>query len=605
MAKKFFPKALSVGLSLALCAGMVAPAFAASFTDLQNAIDGNDGGKLIEDTGRYGYAEKEDGTFGIEAWDANGTRNVTLNEDVDHEDGDADGGIVISGKGTNVTLNMNGNTIDLNPGSTLDIESETFKDEAGNEVVDANVGAVITVRGGAALTINGAGNDGEKGIITGGNHATPTLGAGGGIVVSTGTVNLSDVSVEGNKAVDGGGIYVSSASGKASVTTDGVSVSGNVATNIGGGIHVGTNNKGTVTLNDTEVTGNKASTGGGMGITKAVVSVDKDSVIANNISTVNGDDIATYQGTLTMPDAEKMTDENGNSIKLNEDDKPINGWYFDGGTATDSGWGGNGKYAYYKYENINGTYKGWAFLKAAHDQYFNVVYTDGVDGDVFDSQAYEVENKNPVPVFNGEIPERPGYTFAGWLVDGENFDPATGTVTGTLTLVAAWTQNPAVVDPETPDLPDDTGETELDDQAVPLAAGPVTRAEFIDYLWRHEGEPASDGVCTFTDVAEDHEYVLALAWAEQNGIAEAYLNAEGHEDGTFEPDELVSAGDVREFLGNFAQVFGTNAVAVDELTTLASDDGEAVLNCDEVLAQFFGEEYTSAKDQDDQLDPAA
>ena len=150
---------------------------------------------------------------------------------------------------------------------------------------------------------------------------------------------------------------------------------------------------------------------------------------------------------------------------------------------------------------------------------------------------------------------------------------------------------PMLVMPEPP-------EVEIDDPATPLASGPVTRAQFIDYLWRHEGEPASDGVCTFTDVAGDHEFILALAWAEQNGVAEAYLNAEGHVDGTFEPEELVTVAAVKEFLGNFADVFGTNAVAALDLTTLAVDDEEAVLNCDEVLAEFFGEEYTPAKDED-------
>ena len=35
---KLWKKALSVGLSLAMCASMVAPAFAASFADLTNAI---------------------------------------------------------------------------------------------------------------------------------------------------------------------------------------------------------------------------------------------------------------------------------------------------------------------------------------------------------------------------------------------------------------------------------------------------------------------------------------------------------------------------------------------------------------------------------------
>ena len=137
----------------------------------------------------------------------------------------------------------------------------------------------------------------------------------------------------------------------------------------------------------------------------------------------------------------------------------------------------------------------------------------------------------------------------------------------------------------------DTG-LELDDPAVPLASGPVTRAQFVDYLWRHEGEPASDGVCTFADVAEDHEFVLALAWAEQNGIIEA------NEDGAFQPDELVTVETVRAILGSFANVFGGNAVPASGLTTLTGEDGEAVLNCDQVLAEFFGEEYVLPEDFD-------
>ena len=128
-----------------------------------------------------------------------------------------------------------------------------------------------------------------------------------------------------------------------------------------------------------------------------------------------------------------------------------------------------------------------------------------------------------------------------------------------------------------------TPTTEIDDVEVPLAAGPVTRAEFIDYLWRYEGKPDNNRVCTFADVAADHEYVLALAWAEQNGIAVA------DEDGNFQPDELVTVAAVREFLGNFARVFGMN-VDVYALTTLVGEDDEAALNCDEALAEFFGEE---------------
>ena len=141
-------------------------------------------------------------------------------------------------------------------------------------------------------------------------------------------------------------------------------------------------------------------------------------------------------------------------------------------------------------------------------------------------------------------------------------------------------------------------EVEIDEPAVPLASGPITRAEFIDYLWRHEGEPASAGVCTFTDVEDTHQYFDALCWADENGVAEAYFNAPGHEDGTFEPDELVTVGAAREFLDNFANVFGTNAVDVADLTTLTGADDEAVLNCDQVLAEFFGEEYILPEELD-------
>ena len=132
---------------------------------------------------------------------------------------------------------------------------------------------------------------------------------------------------------------------------------------------------------------------------------------------------------------------------------------------------------------------------------------------------------------------------------------------------------------------DDTGDTgtTIDDTLIPLASGPVTRAQFVDYLWRHEGSPAAE-----SELFADHEYAPAIAWALSVEII--------GED--FQPDELVTVADVRAILGSFAQVFGTNAVAVAELTTLTGEDGEAVLNCDQVLAEFFGEEYVVPEDLD-------
>lgn len=40
---RIFKKVLAVGLSLAVCSSLVAPAFAASFSDLNSAIGGGDG----------------------------------------------------------------------------------------------------------------------------------------------------------------------------------------------------------------------------------------------------------------------------------------------------------------------------------------------------------------------------------------------------------------------------------------------------------------------------------------------------------------------------------------------------------------------------------
>ena len=132
---------------------------------------------------------------------------------------------------------------------------------------------------------------------------------------------------------------------------------------------------------------------------------------------------------------------------------------------------------------------------------------------------------------------------------------------------------------------DDTGDTgtTIDDTLIPLASGPVTRAQFVDYLWRHEGSPAAE-----SELFADHEYAPAIAWALSVEII--------GED--FQPDELVTVADVRTILGSFAQVFGTNAVDVADLTTLTGADDEAVLNCDQVLAEFFGEEYVVPEDLD-------
>ena len=66
---KFLKKTLSVGLSLALCASMVAPGFAASFSELQGVIDNQQSLYGENDTVRIDYTDG----------------NVTLHEDRSEE----------------------------------------------------------------------------------------------------------------------------------------------------------------------------------------------------------------------------------------------------------------------------------------------------------------------------------------------------------------------------------------------------------------------------------------------------------------------------------------------------------------------------------------
>ena len=170
-------------------------------------------------------------------------------------------------------------------------------------------------------------------------------------------------------------------------------------------------------------------------------------------------------------------------------------------------------------------------------------------------------------------------------------------------------ENPDVPDvPVTPDVPvapddgDDDDDTDaadtgatpeaadvtIEDEAVPLAAGPITRAQFVDYLWRHEGQPAPvEDKGLFPDVSEDHQYAPAIAWAKSIDIIEGFT------DGNFRPDDLVDVSAVRKILTRYAAYLGWETPA---LTTLTGDDGDPVFNCDEVLAEFFGEEVIPAGD---------
>ncbi len=499
MAKKFLPKALSVGLSLALCAGMVMPSFAATFTDLQNVIDNK------EYTGTEITREGD---------------TITLLGTVERKEGE--GSISISGTDANITLNLNGNTID-------------GKGEQGS---------VITVKDGASLTVNGADEDGKKGTITGGNASRD----GGGVDVSNGSLTVKDSVITGNSAGSGGGVSVVGGS----LTLENVDVSDNKTEiktenkngygNGGGGISA---MKSDVTLTNVTVTGNKADGiadeqyggfnggfGGGIEINQC------GSVKMDNVNVSGNSALATGAG-IDVNSAGKLTMNNV--------------------TVTDNhaGAGGGGMYIENSTVEMNNTA---IYGNDAYDFYGNKQDNDlALDG--WRNVTVESDPETSV-VGKGSL--------AGWTNcwPGENEDPELGNMLEVsdgdwLDLVSRWAIPNGDDNNNGGTIP---GGTVIDEPEVPLA-GLFTRADAIGYLWEQSGEPEWE-LSDFPDVPEDHEWAVAIGWAQDMGIALA------DKDGNFRPDDLVlrsvesldvsPEGELQEFLNRYAVYAGVE-LSADEL----------------------------------------
>lgn len=511
---KFFGKrGFATLTSLAHSASLIAPALAASFTDLNNAINDTN-------TERQFYGGVDGSVQGaIEAWTENGVRNVTLNGTVTNSGNESS---IQIGSGKNVNLDLNGYDINNNnQGSTT---------------------STIWVNGGT-LTLDDHSNDTDSSATVG----KVTGGTGSGIFVEGGMLIMNDGEISGNRSKSGshgGGVHVNNAG--SSFTMNGGAITGNTADGQGGGVFV---QNGTFTMSGGAITGNTAKWGGG-------------------VNTVGGT-VNMTSGTIGSNRAEK----DGSDVWVKNNGGKNASFTMSGSSAINGSAAADGQHTVAVEGNSTFTMNGNATVRSSDSAAADILAKAG------STVNYSRDDNGGLRVVTNTPDDG-----AGLLTD--------------VTVDEDTDLNIEYPEPGTPGGgAGGTGEVTIDEPAVPLASGPVTRAEFIDYLWRHENEPDSEGVCTFEDVEATHEYFDALCWADENGVAEAYFNVEGHEDGTFEPDELVTVGAVREFLDNFARVFGMD-VDVYALTTLTGDEDEAVLNCDEVLAEFFGEEYIPAMDED-------
>lgn len=643
-------KVLSVGLSLAMCAGMIVPAFAAVEYDIAlgdvNVAQNDDGQTISWSASHETYKDKAsaavDNEIVVKQSDAEtatqntinvmgaaeGTTVVLSGVNIDVSDTNK-AAMSISGEETDVTVELDGeNTLksglyraglELNEGASVTIQDD---DEDGGTLdaiggdLCAGIGASrntnfgdIVIEGGIINAFGGRNKYGSGAGIGGSER-----GRGNNIIINGGTVYANGgyrASGIGDGYAGGGTFFVD----KIEINGGNVTAIGN-ACSIGGGHygHVGSVNitGGTLTLFDYGIAGVQSDINigeasvlmmaGGFPNTKNAKLSDGQHFLKAQFNWRDFTDNTTTSFVLINPQGQvvrefdmSMNGTKYNSLAINLPDgedyyllqKGENGTFIQHRPGSTKYWTNQVAFTI-------GSDLAPQYLKPASAK-VNYIFVSGTEDTELPPEVTDLLKAGIETTFD-DVPDGDGkWTFKGWNIgipeikDGKLQD---------VDAVGTWVyaaNPPAPEPPRTPTGPngfdgyDFGGTTTIENEAVPLAAGPVTRAEFLDYLWRHEGQPANDGVCTFTDVEDDHEYILALAWAEQAGIAEAY------DDGTFLPDELVTVAAVREFLSNFAEVFGLE-VDVDTLATLTGEDDEAVLNCDEVIEEFFGEEISSEEE---------
>lgn len=581
---KMLKKTLAVVLSLVLCGSLVAPGLAATFTELQEAIDG---------TEDRTYGEKND----IIAKTEDGVRNVTLTGNVSAgEDGV---GTVTINKGQDVVLDLNSNTMTGDGEHAVIVVTNgdlTLNDTGDGGVITGGGGKVTVAQNGATYDRGGAiyvskyyATDEVSFTMNGGTITGNTAQLGGGVYVYSGEFTMNGGAITGNNTVStsgqGGGVYVGG--GEGTFTMNGGEISGNTSESMGGGVRVGSG--ASFTMKDGTISDNSSkSSGGGVSVYSGSSFTMNGGVISGNSTGAYGGGVEN-RGTFTMENgtmsgntAKEGGDElynvtgatvtlpNASGMGTGSDGKNITGWYNDFGTR----WGDG----YTKYDSIQG-YTGQLLIKAAHDEYFVVTDSEG-------NELYNVEKGTEV-----ELPvlEREGFTFIGWA-DEEGEIVTSVTVDKAITLVAQWEQD----EPEqpttpsepviTPDEPEDPT-VEIDEPDVPLADLPVdlepmdnlTRGQLIRILHWMDSEPAAE-LATFIDVLADSDYAEAIGWAQANGIAL------GVGSNRFAPDEYVTRGQLIAFLNRYAQYVGSDLVLEVE------GDANEVLTwaeAEEIINDFF------------------
>ena len=352
-------RGLAVFTSLVLCTSLVLPSFAASFSDLQEAIRGNYTGTA----------------FIVEGNDKN--RTVTLQEDVTR--GKDQGAVAVSTSGgiaLTVTIDLAGYTIDGTGGKVGKAES----------VFRVKSNSILTIEDSTAYV------DEETGEYIAGKITGGTSGNGGGVYVEKGSFILKSGIISGNRSTSsfGGGVYVK----EGKFTMDGGVISGNTSASSGGGVAI-EGAKSSFVMKGGEITGNTttgsgANPGGGGVLVKsdAKFTMEGGAITGNSVTDGNGNlkggggGVAVHQGVFEMLDGIIKDNMSGKAtgVQVNATEgNPTSYFEMSGGFVS-----GDGESCIYL-EEIEGE---------GHDAYFKLMGEAVLNGKVYLGKGTQIITDN-------------------------------------------------------------------------------------------------------------------------------------------------------------------------------------------------------------------
>lgn len=97
---------------------------------------------------------------------------------------------------------------------------------------------------------------------------------------------------------------------------------------------------------------------------------------------------------------------------------------------------------------------------------------------------------------------------------------------------------------------------------------PLTRAMFVTILYRAEGQPQTNDILKFEDVAENAYYANAVSWASENGIIAGVSNTE------FVPERDITREEMAVVISRYADYKGINTDSQSDLSVFT--DANAV-----------------------------